>query len=64
LELSVCIRLNANVVMPLGPANLTILVLWYHHAGQPAADLSSRPGREAPPALHTSAPGTPSMIDI
>ena len=27
---------------PLGLANLTILVLWYDHAGQPAADLSTR----------------------
>ncbi|MBV9025142.1 MAG: hypothetical protein JO362_15440, partial [Streptomycetaceae bacterium] len=27
---------------PLGLANLTILVLWYDHAGQPADDLNSR----------------------
>jgi len=37
-------RLPAAVerTTPLGLANLTILVLWYEHAGQPAADLNSR----------------------
>jgi hypothetical protein len=37
-------RLPAAVerTTPLGPANLTILVLWYNSAGQPAADLNSR----------------------
>jgi hypothetical protein len=37
-------RLPAAVerTTPLGLANLTILVLWYDHAGQPAADLNSR----------------------
>ena len=37
-------RLPAAVerTTPLGLANLTILVLWYDHAGQPATDLSSR----------------------
>src|SRR5918994_194151 len=40
-------RLPAAVqrTTPLGLANLTILVLWYDHAGQPAADLSSRRGQ-------------------
>lgn len=42
-------RLPAAVerTTPLGMANLTILVLWYNHAGQPLADLNSR---------HTRAP--------
>lgn len=37
-------RLPAAVerTTPLGLANLTILVLWYDHAGQPVTDLSSR----------------------
>ena len=37
-------RLPAAVerTTPLGLANLTILVLWYDHAGHPAADLNSR----------------------
>ena len=42
-------RLPAAVerTTPLGLANLTILVLWYDQAGQPAADLGSR--RQAAP---------------
>jgi hypothetical protein len=42
-------RLPAAVerTTPLGLANLTILVLWYDHAGQPTADLNTR-RREAP----------------
>ena len=37
-------RLPAAVerTTPLGLANLTILVLWYDHAGQPDADINSR----------------------
>jgi hypothetical protein len=37
-------RLPAAVerTTPLGLANLTILILWYDHAGQPATDLNSR----------------------
>jgi len=42
-------RLPAAVerTTPLGLANLTILILWYDHAGQPAADLNTH-RRNAP----------------
>src|SRR6266540_3004580 len=46
---------------PLGRANLTILVLWYDQAGQPAADLGSR-RRAAPWYRHKRHVSTEDMI--
>src|SRR6266545_3011022 len=46
---------------PLGRANLTILVLWYDQAGQPAADLGSR-RRAAPWYRHKRHGSTEDMI--
>lgn len=56
-------RLPAAVerTTPLGLANLTILVLWYDQAGQPAADLGSR-RRAAPWYRHKRQVSVEDMI--